>query len=400
MRRTELVKSIFRPFFYFSYKTLCRLLPSKNNMITFMSSPDASDNSWHLYKYLTRDLSGAVFVWLVKDQSIEEKIISECSGSGNRVIVLRTRSFLGLISFVRSKINFNTHGTYFFVGSAGRCAPTIVNLWHGMPIKNIGAMDGKEKKQICYSDYVLATSEFYKEIMARSFDVALNRSLVFGLPRNDVLIGPKICAIEPLLKLGIPKGEKFIFWLPTYRVSDLGDVRRDAISNSFLDELCPGFIEELEKLAKAFRFSVIIKLHPMDSLNNSAPLMELEKIKFFTSNQWKASGLDLYEILSLSDGLISDVSSVIIDYLGTGKGIGVLKGSFDKYTRSTAFDLSELKSFSQSISSPRDILSVFDVSEKKNWPEDFDFRKYNSMSSPESSASKRISDFFLKNLQV
>lgn len=63
----------------------------------------------------------------------------------------------------------------------------MVNLWHGMPIKAIGLLDGKSKEDICYSDYLIATSEFYRKIMADPFDMHLDQVLTVGLPRNDVL---------------------------------------------------------------------------------------------------------------------------------------------------------------------------------------------------------------------
>ena len=64
---------------------------------------------------------------------------------------------------------------------------TIVELWHGMPIKAIGAFDGKSASEVPFMHYSVATSNFFADIVAKSFYIPRDRVLVTGLPRNEWL---------------------------------------------------------------------------------------------------------------------------------------------------------------------------------------------------------------------
>ena len=76
-------------FLYYFYCIACRLLPRQRNRISFISFPDASDNSWHLYRFLMGDLAKTEFVWLVQDTTCEEKIKSFGDVAGNKVTVIK-----------------------------------------------------------------------------------------------------------------------------------------------------------------------------------------------------------------------------------------------------------------------------------------------------------------------
>lgn len=385
-------------FLYYLYCIACRLLSRRHNRISFISFPDASDNSWHLYRFLMGDLARTEFVWLVQDTACEEKIKSFGNVAGNKVTVVKRWSVKGGYYFLTSRIVFYTHGTYFFVGPSPY-APVLVNLWHGMPIKNIGFMDGKDVSNVAHSDYLLATSDFYRDIMANSFGISRKKVLVCGLPRNDVFLKQVESRDVIFERMKIPIANKIIVWLPTYRVSVVGDIRKDSTSNGFLDELADGFLGNLNALACLNNFNVIIKLHPMDSLNTSSHDAGLENIVFLNALEWKEMGVDLYDLLSVSDALVSDVSSVIIDYLSSGNSIGVIAKALDSYKRSTTFDLDELRVLVTQISTPGDFVGLLNgravspvVMERR--------RNLNSKERGSEEACLSISRFFCADLRV
>ncbi len=350
------VKLVISKALYLLYILLNLIIPKKGNQIAFISFPGASDNSWYLYKHMAKKYHGLHLIWLLDElsskESAQNKILS--IQSANRVSIIKKWSVKGIFYFCSSKFVFHTHGTYSFVGKALN-APTLVNLWHGMPIKAIGYLD-KNNKYVCYSDYVLSTSDFYKKIMSKAFGISIPNSLNMGLPRNDVLKNglSKSEKDKILRKLSINSDSNLILWLPTYRQSKIGDIRKDSISSSFIDELSSDFLENLNKECKKNNCITVVKLHPMDCLNIDM-MSSYENIKFMDSQIFESLNVHLYDLLSISKVLISDVSSVLIDCIPTDISIGIIENSHAAYTRDLVIDLKDLKKHTFSIKQPEDI---------------------------------------------
>ena len=96
----------------------------------------------------------------------------------------------------------------------------------------------------------------------------------------------------------------------------------------------------------------------------------LKNVVFLDGNDLKYNNVDLYELLGISDALVTDYSSVAIDYMLTDKPIGYTLDDFEGYelARGWSFDnvkdfmpghhiytLDELKTFIEDISNGRDI---------------------------------------------
>ena len=317
-------------------------IKQKNNKISFISYPDLSDNAWYLFKYINQNRTNLILIWLVDDISNKKKIdLSNEFYKKNKIIISKKWSLNGIYHYLSSRIVFSTHGSYFF--SKKNIGPVNVNLWHGMPIKKIGYLDQNQKYTPNYSDYYLSTSELYSRILSKAFDVKKSKVLNFGLPRND-LLHPK-----SLLRKNIPKYKnkiwrknKLIIWLPTYRFSYTGHVRKDSSTLNFLNEWPDNFLDNLNKIAKNFKIILIIKLHPLDLMNNKMNTKKLSNIKIYDNFNWEKNSLDLYELIFQSDGLITDISSVIIDYIITKKPLGLTTKTLKFYNRGL---IEELKLF-------------------------------------------------------
>ncbi|WP_208608066.1 CDP-glycerol glycerophosphotransferase family protein, partial [Psychrobacter piechaudii] len=203
---------------YLAYTALNLTHMRKKDRIIFVSFPPASDNSWYLYKHALKELENFELIWLVDSNSheIKNKILSEAEKSPNHnsVKILNRWSLRGLNAFCSSKFVFHTHGSYFFIGPS-ILSPTIVNLWHGMPIKAIGHLDKELKKNFTYSDYSIATSEYYRTLMAQAFGLSKNQVLPTGLPRNDILF--KLLSLNEKNKiidtLKVENNDSLVVWL-------------------------------------------------------------------------------------------------------------------------------------------------------------------------------------------
>lgn len=359
----EVIKSALGKGAYLAYTALNLTHIKKKDRIVFISFPPASDNSWYLYKHALNELENFEFIWLIDSHSheIKSKILSEAEKSPNHntVRVLQRWSLKGLKAFSNSKFVFHTHGSYFFVGPS-ILAPTIVNLWHGMPIKAIGHLDKDLKKNFTYSDYCIATSEYYQTLMAKAFGLSKNQVLPTGLPRNDVLF--KTLSLfeknEIIDILKVKNNDSLVVWLPTYRVSNIGDIRVDGSNSSFIEDLPDDFLESLNQLCLVNNVKIIIKLHPMDANTSRFESLGFSNILFFDSKHWESTGINLYDLLSISKGVITDFSSVMIDCINTPIPVGFIQSSQNNYTRKSIVPVDELLNLVHIITEPQDIINM------------------------------------------
>ncbi|MGK3187814.1 CDP-glycerol glycerophosphotransferase family protein [Enterobacter soli] len=293
--------------------------------IIFMSYPDMSDNSLALYNYLLLNRTDLKLIWLVN--ATNEKCFRH-SGS-----ILKKWSVKGIWRFMRAATVFHTHGTYFFIRRNIK-KQNIIALWHGMPLKKLGYLKGDAWPDVPYSDYSIATSGFFKEIISKTFNLKLSSVLVTGLPRNDILVDPVlICRNEIISKLPIDSCNGFIVWLPTYRTSHIKGLSGDAELRSFMEEWSYSEWDMINEKLKSIDFKIIVKLHPADILNIDNIEMRLTNVIFIKSYEWQLLNVDLYTLLAVSDGMITDVSSVLVDYALTNKPLGMTGKSMSGYTR-------------------------------------------------------------------
>jgi CDP-glycerol glycerophosphotransferase (TagB/SpsB family) len=87
---------------------------------------------------------------------------------------------------------------------------------------------------------------------------------------------------------------------------------------------------------------VVVKLHPHDPLNAVDVDLDVDHVRLVRSAAWLATGIELYDALAHADGLLSDVSSVLIDLLVTDRPLGILGFDADAYTRDVVFPVSAL----------------------------------------------------------
>ena len=238
-------------------------------------------------------------------------------------------SFMGLWAYHRAKYAMYTHG---FVAGAGLCGKRkVINIWHGMPIKKIGIMDGKKKNMPLF-DYTIADNLFFSDIMAKSFGVTKDRVLINKNPRIDILLRGAVSK----KKYGIEERVRIAVWMPTYRKSIAGDVRSDGDVDA---DIFKGGVD-FSSINNAFAEKNIVcfvKPHPMsgvivDDLKNFSNII-------FISDEIlvRRYGGSTYEILSVADLLITDVSSVYLDYIVLERDVIIYCPDFEEYKRSRGF---------------------------------------------------------------
>ena len=223
---------------------------------------------------------------------------------GPRTVVVRKKSLRGILHFLTARYVFFTHSCY-----TQRFPPSVVsvNVWHGMPVKRVGWMT-ESGNLLPVSRYALATSPLWAGIVQESLRPVAG-TLVTGLPRNDRLL---LGDVGIPARLGYAPGAclTLIVWLPTYR-HDFGGPK-GALRCTHTLGVPADSLEELNGLLERHRAVCVVKPHPM-ATREGVP--EFSRLRFITDDWLHQQGLTLYELLGASDALVTDVSSVYVDYL-------------------------------------------------------------------------------------
>lgn len=282
------------------------LLPVRSRSAVFVSFPNAADNPYAMFVHLRQHEPRMHFVWLVT-----HKFGPAIHGlAGARI--LPALSLLSLIALARAQFIFHSHGLFPFVRS--RRGQTIVNLWHGMPLKVIGAYDPLSSR-LPQTDAAIATSSFFRPIMARAFAIGEDRVLVTGQPRNDALV-----------RIARATTPDRLLWMPTYRRSIRGAQREDSPFSA------GQMIAALRRIDAALDENgprLVLKLHGMDALNEELP-DDFGHIDILRLGQAQEP-LELLMARSLC--LLTDYSSAAIDYAILRRPIGFYCPDQDDYMR-------------------------------------------------------------------
>lgn len=281
------------------------LLPLRRGTAVYSSFPDAADNAYAMFLHLRGSVPHLHHTW----------IVGAGFAAGSRDLggatLLRRDSLRAIFAMARAEWVFHTHGIYRF--ARRRRGQTIVNLWHGMPLKAIGTYDPGVSR-LPLGDVAIATSPLFKTIMARAFKLPEAQVVVCGQPRNDLMVRAAAAAVPDIA-----------LWMPTYRQSIRGEIRRDS-------SLPPEAMKELLMAVEARldpAVTLILKLHPMDALNSMLD-DRLGRIRILRSGDPQDS---VEVLMARSRCLVTDYSSAAIDYLSLGRPLGFYCPDRAEYTR-------------------------------------------------------------------
>lgn len=189
----------------------------------------------------------------------------------------------------------------------------IINLWHGISIKNIGALEFKNEKhrrqkleKYASFRYVPSTSPFTQSCFMKAFGKNENQTPILGEPRNDLLVRTikktDRTKLSKYVDVDLASISKIISYMPTWR--DYGDW------DSNID-----FRILNEKMINANAL-FLVKPHPKDKSLNS--IKEFSNVRVVRRNDdWQ----DAYEILIATDILITDYSSLAYEFILTRRPI-------------------------------------------------------------------------------
>lgn len=316
--------------FWYSF----RFLPINRHLILFESEPDFCDNAWALYNYLKRNRHQYRFVWIVK-----EPCVFKIKEDENTSFVTRYGKGMHLKTiyyYATACYNFYTHWT--FQPYIPRKGQTVVNLFHGIALK------GPKNSGFDYFDWFLTNGKFTIKSQSEFVGCSPEKVLPLGSPRNDILVHNISNGIENPFCPPNKNIKKVILWMPTYR----GSINRELSECTMDTETGLPLIgtlrdiealnEELEKLDVV----IITKIHHLQAEKDIFK-KHYSHFIFVTDSQLAEEGLQLYQIVGKSDALISDYSSIMVDYLIVNKPMGFILDDYNSYAESRGFSFSHLK---------------------------------------------------------
>ena len=219
-----------------------------------------------------------------------------------------------------------------------------VNLWHGNGFK-----DKKNKNGIPLDmlfDYTTVSGPIYLELHSKYFGCSKEKVFDTGLAKEDLLFKPPLVGLDEIFH--ITKAKKYVFWLPTFRVTvpELSSLYEyEIISDTGLPILTSmEKVEKLNNILSELEKCLIIKLHPVQE-NSVIKKLDFSNIKVFTHMEIFNSGFQINSLLSLSDALISDFSSVAVDYILMDKPLAFVLEDLELYKENRGFVFEPLQDY-------------------------------------------------------
>jgi len=316
---------------------ICDFLVPKDKRIVLVTIPDGDDQGASLCLALKRAHWDGEIHWLVHEDPAPFPEWKERRGLGGIDIRFsRLRSLRGIWVYFRARSVFYTHGALFNYAPPDR--KLVVNLWHGMPIKRIWR--GVRGSELPLSTFLISTSAFFSEVLMKASGFGPERLLVTGLPRNDFLQTARPESVDMVARLR-GDAKRLIFFLPTYRDSARGFVTHDGTETNTILGLNAADAQRLHSWLQKNQCKLIVKPHPM-SINAGKSFADDEHWAMVDEQELFKQGLGLYELLAQADLLVTDVSSVYVDFLVTERPQILYFPDMEQYEKTRGFLLQPL----------------------------------------------------------
>ncbi len=304
----------------------------KKDLIVFIGRDDGKflDNIKYLYIYFLNNkekLNGKKFLFLTENREVFNTLYKK------NMPVVFFPSIRGTLTLLRTQLLFVDNAMWIFKFKVFLLKyAKKIQLWHGIGMKSIEFADEKQvkglKKKI-YNflinrfpsyDVVISTSKFFTDnFFSKSF--IYKEIWETGYPRNDVLFS-EISDFELLftdvdtLKYAVEqkrKNKKIILYAPTYR-----DTGGDPVKDKAID------LKKLNEFLRKNNLIMILKFHPDPHFNYE--MHNYDSILFYDNSK------DVYPLLKEVDCLITDYSSIYMDFLLINKPVIFFPYDYEKYT--------------------------------------------------------------------
>lgn len=306
-----------------------RRLNSKRLIITSTQNISYNFNSKYLFEFLIENKSCHDFdVYYVMNDKDKRKYLNDFFNT-NRFI--EAKSIGGILFCLDAKYWVSSTFELPLNSLHKNMSRVVLHLGHGVPLKKIGLNEENipilkrinriiRTRQftdiVCYSDIL-------KKDMMRSFSNTEANYIFLGQPRNDNLVLNKKMVREELQKIAEADVDaKFILYAPTWRPYGATNFFPFSID---LDSF-KSFLEENN-------IFIFTRSHPFYPSVIDESIKALANVISFNS----IVAPEICDYLVGFDGLITDYSSIYIDYLVTDHKIAFIPYDYQEYKSRVGF---------------------------------------------------------------
>lgn len=298
-----------------------------------------SDNPKCVFEYVSANHPEIKAMWISRDKDLVKRLKKE----GIRAAYYH--SLKGVFTALRASLFFTSEGVLdvpsFCIGKA-----KVIQLWHGMGIKEVGKNSGwqrlyqsdkkpslisrlytalRKHENSHYEEHIwMAASEEARAKYSAAFDVPTENFIITGQPKDDLLAVEKENSYVSEIRAAHP-GAKIAVYLPTHRnfgrKSDISDVM--SIEN----------LQRVNRMLSEKNIVMIFKPHFHEFEKYAGYEGTLGNVVFATD---KEKFGDVYEFLPACDMMITDYSGIMFGYLASGKPIVYFPYDYEEYVSGDA----------------------------------------------------------------
>lgn len=199
---------------------------------------------------------------------------------------------------------------------------------HGIPLKATKGKIAVYKD----TDFVLSPSENINDIISEQFGAVKKQLIICGAPRTDCLfLKEKKEQLSEFLQIN--RYKKMILWAPTFRVHE-NYSRRDSQKKFRFGIPLVDREEDLKAILNALKeknILLVIKPHIHQELSELT-VNESNHIRILKQDILDRLGCNVYDLMKLSDAMITDYSSIGFDYMFLDRPIGYTIDDMEQYT--------------------------------------------------------------------
>lgn len=311
-----------------------KVLPIQDNLIVLESQGDLSDNAWALYEYMKNNgyLEKYHVIWLV-DNLVEAR-----------------RNHWPNTEFLEKNIEGkpNAHWAkalatckWFIYDHCGMIAPfvkrpeqQVIYLSHGCGYK--ASKGGDPTSNPTRDDMVTVTGPLAADYMSEFWSEPIEKMNITGYPRLDYFFKDNDGVAKKINdRWHFDTYKKVIYWMPTFRQSVAKQISEDYINNQtglpiFETE---DSLKHFSDYLKKHDLLMVFKLHHLQA---SLPVFKkhFDNILIVHDEDLRDMGIQLYQFIPFADVMISDYSSITVDYLLLDRPMIFTLDDYEQYEKS------------------------------------------------------------------
>ena len=303
--------------------------------VAFSSFPDYSSNAKPLYEYMAKRYKDKMnFIWACTT----DEMVNKLNEKGITAYKVGTKEYYENMKKVN--VIFSTHCNILNEKNENSL---YVELWHGISSKNIGYLSDNitESDKDWYSyaqeqvDYFIVPSDFWRVIFATRFNINYQKTLSIGYPKFDEFVYADAKSnLAKVLNQDISKFSKIIYYMPTFR-KGCGRAQESDINLNNIMNIESYDEETLNNYLKDKNYLLCVKKHPSEELELKD--YSSENIKIIKENDLVSNNLSVNDIINAADLMISDYSSLGVEFTFLNKPVIYLINDIEEYNKNRGF---------------------------------------------------------------